>query len=55
MTACPFCKTAHGPGAPLHLRRTYRAYILRCKRKFGSARSLIHYRQYVEAYLADKP
>lgn len=38
---------------PEHLMRCYRGHILGCKRKWGSARALIHYlpmvREYVEA------
>jgi hypothetical protein len=29
----------------------YRRYILGCKRKWGTARSLVHYKGYVQEYL----
>jgi hypothetical protein len=38
----------------LHVRRVYRAYLVNIKRKWGSACGLIHYRDYVEAYLWSK-
>lgn len=38
----------------LHVRRRYRAHILACKRKWGSARGLIHYRKIIETYLWTK-
>jgi len=28
----------------------YRDYILGCKRKFGSARGLVHYKDYLKEY-----
>ena len=34
--------------------RTYRSYILGCKRKYGTARSQVHYLDYVRAYLDGK-
>lgn len=34
--------------------RTYRAHILGCKKKWGSARGLIHYRAIIGEYLAAK-
>ena len=34
--------------------RTYRAYILGCKRKFGTARGLVHYLDYLQSYLEAK-
>lgn len=37
-----------------HIMQSYRAYILGCKRKFGTARGLIHYRDYLQAYLEAK-
>ena len=37
-----------------HIMQTYRAYILGCKRKFGTARGLVHYRDYLQAYLEAK-
>lgn len=33
---------------------TYRHYLIGCKRKFGSARSLIHYRALLAEYLSAK-
>ena len=38
----------------LHVRRQYRRHILSSKRKFGSARALIHYRELIETYLWTK-
>jgi hypothetical protein len=38
----------------LHVRRQYRRHILNCKKKWGSARSLIHYRRIIDAYLETK-
>lgn len=32
----------------------YRMHILHCKRKWGSARGIIHYRQILDAYLIAK-
>jgi hypothetical protein len=32
----------------------YRRHILSCKRKWGTARGLIHYRGFVQAYLEAK-
>jgi hypothetical protein len=37
-----------------HVMVTYRRYILGMKRKNGTARSLVHYGQYIQAYLAAK-
>lgn len=37
-----------------HIMETYRRYILACKKQWGSARSLIHYREIVQEYLAAK-
>jgi hypothetical protein len=34
-----------------HVMGQYRRHILSAKKKFGSARSLIHYRRIVETYL----
>lgn len=34
--------------------RIYRSYILKSKRRWGTARGLIHYRPLVEEYLAAK-
>jgi hypothetical protein len=39
---------------PSHVMRVYRAHILKCKRKWGTARGLIHYRALIEEYLAAK-
>ena len=39
---------------PAHVMRCYRRYILTSKRKFGSARALIHYKAIVGEYLAAK-
>ena len=36
---------------PRHVLVTYRQHILSCKRKWSSARSLIHYREFVATYL----
>jgi hypothetical protein len=38
----------------LHLVRCYRGHIIGSKRKWGTARGLIHYRRYVQEYLAAK-
>lgn len=37
-----------------HLMRVYRGHILGAKRKFGTARSLVHYLDYVRGYLEAK-
>jgi hypothetical protein len=42
------------PGKPAHVMRCYRGHILGCKRKYGTARGLIHYRALIEEYLAAK-
>jgi len=34
--------------------RIYRKHVLSAKRKYGSARALIHYQGYVDTYLAAK-
>ncbi len=39
---------------PAHVMRCYRRYILSCKRKWGTARGLVHYRPIVAEYLAAK-
>lgn len=39
---------------PRHVMRCYRAHILVSKRKWGTARGLIHYRALVAEYLAAK-
>jgi hypothetical protein len=33
---------------------TYRKFILGCKKKYGTARSQVHYRDYIQAYLVAK-
>lgn len=45
---------AHPHPDKLHVVRAYRRYILDRKRKWSSARGLIHYRAIVETYLACK-
>jgi hypothetical protein len=37
-----------------HVMRSYRQYILACKKRWGTARGLIHYRGIVETYLGAK-
>jgi len=39
---------------PHHIVRQYRRHIMRTKERFGSARSLVHYRQLVACYLSSK-
>ncbi len=39
---------------PLHVRKRYRRHILASKKKWGSARGLIHYRKIVRTYLWTK-
>ena len=39
---------------PRYVMVAYRQYILGCKAKWGSARSLIHYREIIAEYLAAK-
>lgn len=39
---------------PRHVMDSYRSYILGCKRKFGTARSQVHYRDLIQAYLESK-
>ena len=39
------------PGNPQLVMTQYRRHILSCKKRFGSARSLIHRRKYIETYL----
>ena len=34
----------------VHVRRTYRKHILGSKRKWGTARGLIHYRALIDIY-----
>jgi hypothetical protein len=38
----------------LHVRARYRRHIMDCKKRWGSARSLIHYRQFIQIYLRTK-
>jgi hypothetical protein len=47
----PQVKQMHPHPDPKHVMRAYRGYILGCKRKWGYARGLIHYRGFVETYL----
>lgn len=42
------------PGNPRHVMRCYRRYILERKRKWGTARGLIHYKAIVAEYFAAK-
>jgi len=42
------------PGDAEHVLRIYRRHIVHSKRKFGSARALIHYQGFVDTYLAAK-
>jgi hypothetical protein len=37
-----------------HIARSYRQYILGCIRKYGTARSQVHYRDLLNEYLAAK-
>lgn len=37
-----------------HLMRTYRRHIMSCKKRWGSARGLIHYRRMLNEYLECK-
>lgn len=37
-----------------HVMKRYSQHILGCKRKWGSARGLIHYRAIISTYLASK-
>lgn len=37
-----------------HIMRVYRSFIIGTKRKWGSARGLVHYKGYVSAYLEAK-
>jgi hypothetical protein len=39
---------------PAHILRVYRGHILGSKRKWRTARGLIHYRELIEIYLAAK-
>lgn len=42
------------PGKPELVMARYRRHILGCKKKWGTARSLIHYRALLDEYLAAK-
>lgn len=42
------------PGKPALVMSQYRRHILSSKKRWGTARGLIHYRQLVETYLAAK-
>jgi hypothetical protein len=37
-----------------HIMRTYRRHILASKKKWGTARGLVHYRRFVDDYLDAK-
>lgn len=37
-----------------HVMKQYRRHIMSSKKKFGSARCLIHYRRFIDAYLECK-
>lgn len=37
-----------------HVMRSYRRYILSCKKSWGTARGLVHYKGIVQTYLAAK-
>ena len=39
------------PGRPQLVMTQYRRHILSAKKRYGSARSLIHYRRFIESYL----
>lgn len=39
---------------PAHVMHCYRRHILGCKKRWGTARGLIHYRAMVQTYLAAK-
>jgi hypothetical protein len=39
---------------PRHVMRVYRRHLLGCKRKWSTARGLIHYKGLVRTYLAAK-
>jgi hypothetical protein len=47
-------KYDHPHPDPAHVMRCYRAYILGCKRTWGTARGLIQYRAFIRTYLAAK-
>ena len=37
-----------------YIMETYRQYLLGCKKRFGTARSQVHYRELIMAYLEAK-
>ena len=45
---------SHPHPDPGHVAARYRTHIMACKRKWGTARGLIHYRAIVGEYLAAK-
>jgi len=44
----------HPHPSPAHVMRCYRKHILKCKKRWGTARGLIHYRRLLDEYLAAK-
>lgn len=46
--------SSHPHPNTLHVRKQIRRHIMNCKHKFGSARSLIHYRRLIRTYLWTK-
>ena len=44
----------HPHQSPRHVMQRYRAHILGSKRKWGTARGLVHYRDYLRTYLIAK-
>lgn len=45
---------AQHPGDPRLVMSQYRKHILGCKKSWGTARSLIHYQRFIDAYLLAK-
>lgn len=45
---------SHPHPNPHHIMTTYRRHIMASKQKFGSAHGLVHYKQFIEEYLAAK-
>jgi hypothetical protein len=39
---------------PAHVMIRYRRHIMSCKKKWSSARGLIHYKEFIREYLAAK-
>lgn len=39
---------------PRHIMVTYRRHLLNAKRKFGTSRALVHYRQFLQSYFEAK-